>query len=79
MDHQQDTKLKHEINIQEMHVKVKQRALEELLIDSKPSTPKTSMGLDKKKELATHNTVLKKQQKENYDAGAAFKEGPGEK
>jgi hypothetical protein len=42
---------------------------------SAPKTPKKSlaMGLDDKKELATHNALLKKQQKENDNARAAFK------
>jgi hypothetical protein len=31
------------------------------------------MGLDEKKELATHNALLKKQSKENDDARAALK------
>jgi hypothetical protein len=64
-----------------MHVKVKQLALEETRERSSnasaaaPKTPKQSlvMGLDNKKELATHNALLKKQQKENDDARAALK------
>jgi hypothetical protein len=31
------------------------------------------MGLDEKKELATHNALLKKPSKENDDARAALK------
>jgi hypothetical protein len=84
VDNQQEKKLKHERDIQEMRVKVKQLALKETLERSSkasaaaPKTPKTktpkkllAMGLDDKK--ATHNTLLKKQQKEKDDARAALK------
>jgi hypothetical protein len=73
-------KLKHAIYIQEMHVKVNRLALEETRertsnTSAAPKTPKQllAMGLDNKKELATHNALLKKQQKENNDAKAALK------
>jgi hypothetical protein len=63
--------------VQDMRVKVKQLALEETCERSSkaPKTPKKSlaMGLDNKKELATHNALLKKQQKENNDTRAALK------
>ena len=59
-------KLKHKIDIQEMHMNVKQLALEETHRRSSnasaaPKTPKKflAMGLDDKKELATHNALLK--------------------
>jgi hypothetical protein len=72
---QLEKKLKHKIDIQEMHVKVKQLALEETCERSSNASaaPKTSkkslaMGLDDKKELITHS---KKQQKEKDDARAA--------
>jgi hypothetical protein len=59
---------------------VKQLALEETHRRSSnasaaPKTPKKSlaMRLDDKKGLATHNTLLKKQQKEYADARAALK------
>jgi hypothetical protein len=64
-----------------MCVKVKQLALEETCERSSnasaaaPKTPKKllAMGLDGKKELATHNILLKKQQKENDNARVALK------
>jgi hypothetical protein len=61
VDAQLKKKLKNEIDIQAMHVKVKQLALEETPERSSnastaPKTPKQSlaMGLDDKKELATN-------------------------
>jgi hypothetical protein len=66
VDPQLEKKLKHEINIQEMRVKVKKLVLEETSERSSnasaaPKTPKKflAMGLDDKKELATHNALLK--------------------
>ncbi len=63
-----------------MRVKVRQLALEETRERSSKASaaPKTAnksktMGLDDKKELATHNALLKKQQKENDNARAALK------
>jgi hypothetical protein len=63
-----------------MRVKVRQLALEETCERSSKASaaPKTAnkskvMGLDDKKELATHNTLLKKQHKENDNARAALK------
>ena len=63
-----------------MRVKVRQLALEETRERSSKASaaPKTAnksktMGLDDKKELATHNALLKKQQKENDDIWAALK------
>jgi myosin heavy subunit len=81
VDNQQEKKLKHEFDMQEMRVTVKQLALEETRERSSkasaaPRTSKTkslAMGLDEKKELATHNALLKKQSKENDDARAALK------
>ncbi len=80
VDDQQEKKLRHELEIQEMRIKVKQLALEETRERSSKASaaPKTArksqaMGLDDKKELATHNALLKKQQKENDDARAALK------
>jgi myosin heavy subunit len=81
VDNQQEKKLKHEFDMQEMRVTVKQLALEETRERSSkasaaPRTTKTkslAMGLDEKKELATHNALLKKQSKENDDARAALK------
>jgi hypothetical protein len=79
VDNQQEKKIKHELDIQNMHVKVKQLTLEETCErTSNPSASKTpkkslAMGLDDKKELATHNALLKKQQKENDDARTALK------
>jgi hypothetical protein len=76
---QQDKKLKHEIDLQVMCVQVKQLALEQtrerISNPAGPKTPKKSlaMGLDDKKELATHNAFLKKASKENDDARAAYK------
>jgi hypothetical protein len=81
VDDQLEKKLKHKIDIQEMRVKVKQLALEETRersSNASAAAPKTTkkllaMGLDNKKELATHNALLKKQQKKNDDARAALK------
>ncbi len=63
-----------------MRIKVKRLAVEETRESSSKGSaaPKTArkaqgMGLDDKKELATHNALLKKQQKENDDARAALK------
>jgi hypothetical protein len=67
VDDQQEKKHNHE-----MRLNVKQLALKESCERvSNPSAPKTpknpvvAMGLDKKKELATHNALLNKQQNEN--------------
>ena len=81
VNNQQEKKLKHEFDMQEMRVTVKHLALEETRERSSkasaaPRTTKTkslAMGLDEKKELATHNALLKKQSKENDDARAALK------
>jgi hypothetical protein len=80
-NNQLEKKLKQEFDIQEMHVKVKQLALEETYerssnasaVAREPLRKSLAMGLDDKKELATHNTLLKNQQKENDDARAALK------
>jgi hypothetical protein len=79
VDGQLEKKLKHKIDIQYMHVKVKQLALEETPKRSSnasaaPKAPKKSltMGLNVTKDLATHNALSKKQQKENNDARATL-------
>jgi hypothetical protein len=81
VDSQQEKKLKHELELQAMRVKVRELALEETrersskasAAPNKTANKSKAMGLDDKKELATHNALLKKQQKENDDARAALK------
>ena len=81
VDNQQEKKLKHNFEMQEMRVKVKQLALEETRERTSKASPfearapkkLSAMVLDDRKELAIHNALLKKQSKENDDARAALK------
>jgi hypothetical protein len=71
VDDQLDKKQKHSESLASMRIKVKELALEETRqriahpnLAKLPKTSTAAMGLDAKKELATHNALLKKQQKD---------------
>jgi hypothetical protein len=71
VDNQQESKQQHTKDLASMRLKTKELALEETrerianpTLAKIPKTASVAMGLDAKKELATHNALLKKQQKD---------------